>query len=208
MDAEGRNACHQLFLRLVNPGEGTEDTRRRIRRSELASLDESRSPMDAVIEAYGRHRLLSFDTDEITREPTVEIAHEALIGAWTRLHDWIVEAREDLRTHRRLIANADEWVSSGRDPSFLLTGARLERIASWASTTPVALGGERQFVDESLEHHQQEMRAEVVRATSERSLERRSTRRRRAIVAGLVAACLVAASLTVIATEPGTRRPS
>ncbi len=34
----GRDACRQLFLRLVTLGEGTEDTRRRVRRSELATL--------------------------------------------------------------------------------------------------------------------------------------------------------------------------
>ncbi len=35
MNEEGRDACRQLFLRLVTLGEGTEDTRRRMRRSEL-----------------------------------------------------------------------------------------------------------------------------------------------------------------------------
>ena len=203
MDVEGQNACQQLFLRLVSPGDGAEDTRRRVRSSELASLDVNRSRMDAVIQAFGRHRLLSFDTDEITREPTVEIAHEALIGAWTRLREWIVEAREDLRTHRRLLASADEWLASGGDPSFLLTGARLERLASWASQTPVALGRERQFVDESIERHEQEMRAEHARAAHERSLERRSARRRRAFVSVLAVASLVAASLTAIAVNRG-----
>ena len=50
--------------------------------------------MDAVIDAFGRHRLLSFDRDPSTREPTVEIAHEALLRAWARLRGWIDEARE------------------------------------------------------------------------------------------------------------------
>ena len=38
MNEAGRDACRQLFLRLVTLGEGTEDTRRRVRRSELATL--------------------------------------------------------------------------------------------------------------------------------------------------------------------------
>ena len=163
-DAAGRDAGRQLFLRLVTLGEGTEDTRRRVRRSELDALEVDRGSMDAVIEAFGRHRLLSFDRDEITREPTVELAHEALIHAWTRLRDWIDEAREDVRTHRRLVASADEWVGSGEEPSFLLTGARLEGLASWVSETPLALGRrERQFVEKSLERHEAEVQAERAR---------------------------------------------
>ena len=82
LDPAGRDACRQLFLRLVTIGEGAENTRRRVPRSELDSLEVDRRPMDAVIDAFGGHRLLSFDRDEASREPTVEIAHEALILAW------------------------------------------------------------------------------------------------------------------------------
>ena len=78
----GREACRQLFLRLVTLGEGSEDTRRRVRRSELMPLADPRA-MDGVIETFGRHRLLSFDRDPESREPTVEIAHEALLSAWS-----------------------------------------------------------------------------------------------------------------------------
>ena len=59
-------------------------------------------PTDAVIDAFGRHRLLSFDRDPASREPTVEIAHEALLDAWKRLRTWIDEGREDLRQNRRI----------------------------------------------------------------------------------------------------------
>ena len=84
MNEGARDACRQVFLRLVTLGEGSEDTRRRVRRSELQPLADART-MDGVLDAFGRHRLLSFDRDPATREPTVEIAHEALLGAWDRL---------------------------------------------------------------------------------------------------------------------------
>src|SRR5205085_2317845 len=83
MDGDGREACRQLFLRLVTLGDGTEETRRRVRRSELPPVEPR--AVDAVIETFGRHRLLSFDRDPSSREPTVEIAHEALLRAWERL---------------------------------------------------------------------------------------------------------------------------
>ena len=96
LNEAAQDACRQLFLRLVTLGEGTEDTRRRVRRSELLTLADARA-MDGVIETFGRHRLLSFDRDPDTREPTVEIAHEALLREWARLREWIEDAREDLR---------------------------------------------------------------------------------------------------------------
>src|SRR5262249_23234135 len=40
LDSIGREAARQLFLRLVTLGEGTEDTRRRVRRTELSALTE------------------------------------------------------------------------------------------------------------------------------------------------------------------------
>ena len=45
--------------------------------------------MDTVIDTYGKSRLLTFDRDPITRGPTVEVAHEALLRAWGRLRQWL-----------------------------------------------------------------------------------------------------------------------
>ena len=65
MNATGRDACRQLFLRLVTLGEGTEDTRRRVRRSELATLADPqtmdarhrdvRPPPAALVRSRSRH---------------------------------------------------------------------------------------------------------------------------------------------------------
>ena len=82
-----------------------------------------------------------------TQEPTVEVAHEALLEAWERLRGWIDDAREDVRMHRRLSDAAGEWERSGREPSFLLAGSRLDQFGSWGSTTSLALGlGERGYL--------------------------------------------------------------
>jgi hypothetical protein len=68
-----RDAARQLFLRLVTLGEGTEDVRRRVLRSELAAVDVEHAVMEDVIDAFGEERLLTFDFDPATREPTVEV---------------------------------------------------------------------------------------------------------------------------------------
>ena len=194
LDQAGREGCRQLFLRLVTLGEGSEDTRRRVRRSELAPLAEP-LVMEGVLEAFGRHRLLSFDRDPETREPTIEIGHEALLGAWDRLRDWIDEAREDIRTQRRLAFSVADWEASERDASFLLRGARLDQVRAWIETTTLALSeSDREYVRQSVT---------VQRTTQERerALARRLVRRLRSLVAVGVTAALVATTLTVIALD-------
>jgi DNA-binding SARP family transcriptional activator/WD40 repeat protein len=198
----GREAVRQLFLRLVTPGEGAADTRRRVSFSELLAIEADASAMESAIDTYGRHRLLTFDRDPSTREPTVEVAHEALLNAWERLRGWIEEGREDLRMHRRLSDAANEWERSGLEPSFLLTGSRLEQFDSWASTTSIALGpGERGYLVASTARRDTEHTAEAARQERERGVERRSVKRLRALVAVLTIAALVAATLTAVALD-------
>jgi WD40 repeat protein/serine/threonine protein kinase len=201
----GREACRQLFLRLVTLGEGTEDTRRRVRRSELLPLADALA-VDGVIETFGRHRLLSFDRDSESREPTVEIAHEALLAAWDRLNGWIDEARDDIRTQRQLSNAASEWATARKDGSFLLRGVRLEQAASWVETTNVALAShEKEYVRASVAERDTEQAAEEARRNRVVALERRSVRRSRALVAVFAVAALVATSLTVIASRQSDR---
>jgi WD40 repeat protein/DNA-binding SARP family transcriptional activator len=200
-----QDACRQLFLRLVTLGEGGEDTRRRVRRSALMPLGDPLA-MDGVIETYGRHRLLSFDRDPDTREPTIEIAHEAILTAWDRLRGWIDEARDDLRTLDRLAASAEEWRSSARDPSFLLRGSKLDRTEEWAASTSVAMADDdRAYLEESVGQRDRDRAAEDERRARERSLERRSAVRMRALVAVLTVAVVIAGTLTVLAVSQRNR---
>jgi WD40 repeat protein/DNA-binding SARP family transcriptional activator len=197
-----RDAVRELFLRLVMLGEGTPDTRRRVRLSELASVQADPRAMESALDAYGRHRLLTFDRDPGSREPTVEVAHEALLGAWDRLRGWIDEARDDLRIRNTLASAAADWEASGRDESFLLRGARLQRAASWAETTTVSPSAdEAAYLRASVERRDEERAAEAERQARERALERRSIRRLRGIVAAVTAAALVASVLTVVAVD-------
>ena len=125
----GREAIRQLFLRLVTIGEGVEDTRRRVRWSELTSIAPTKThPLWAVLDGYGKYRLLTFDHDPITREPTVEVAHEALIRTWGRLHQWVEEDRQNLLIQRRLATAALEWHSNGHETGYLASGARLAQF--------------------------------------------------------------------------------
>ena len=123
---DSNEAARQLFLRLVSLGEGEEDTRRRVLRSELLSIESTN--LTEVIDLFGQARLLTFDHHPTNREPTIEVSHEALLKEWSRLGTWLDESRADVRLQRMLTTAAAEWMESDQDPGFLLRGSRLVAI--------------------------------------------------------------------------------
>ena len=176
-------ACRQIFLRLVGADPTAQDTRRRVRRSELRQLELDPDAVEEVLASYGEHRLLTFDREPLTRTPTVEVAHEAILFRWERLHGWIEERRGDLLLHRRLVEAAAEWQDTGRDPEYLPREGRLAQFEAWADATDLALtAGERKFLAEA-------------RAAADATARRRA-RRRRATLAGFA---VLAAAASVLA---------
>lgn len=197
LNARGQRAARDLFLRLVSVGDDGDDTRRRIRRSELAAVSSEATALDGVIEQYGSFRLLSFDNDPVTRGPTVEVAHEALISKWPRFEGWVDEHRDDLLHERRIRDAAREWDEHGRDPSYLLRGGRLEQFRSWSEQTRVLPGP---LVDDYLEASQVAHDDDEREAAAQADRDQRLRRRSRLLVgtgAGLVL-LLVLAALAIV----------
>lgn len=152
LDEPGREAARQIFLQLISLGEDEEDTRRRVLTSELARLG-TPSSIGQVLDVYGRHRLLTFDRDPISRGPAVEIAHEALLSEWPRYRRWVEEARDDLRKQRRLARSAADWTASDQDRSYLLTGSRLDEAVAWRQDTDLVVKEQiDRYIAKSLEH--------------------------------------------------------
>jgi DNA-binding SARP family transcriptional activator len=198
LDPAAQDVARQVFLRLVAVTESGEEVRRRVRRPELESLEAG--TVAEVLERFGTHRLLTFDRDAASGEPTVEVAHEALLTRWGRLAGWIDTGRDDLRVHRAFTAEADAWVASGRHADYLATGARLGLFEEWSRTTAVQLAPtEHDYLTASLERRAAEAQQETDRLARERQLEQRSRTRLRALVAILAVATLVAGVLAVIA---------
>jgi hypothetical protein len=135
-----RELCRKIFLRLTQPGEGTEDTKRRVSFGELISAGTDAEATDEVVQRLADARLVTTEGGERRPEDRyVEVAHEALIQGWSELRKWIDADRAGLRTQRRLTEAAHEWESSGRDPSFLYGGARLAVAREWAEARPAEL---------------------------------------------------------------------
>jgi WD40 repeat protein len=171
-----RDLTRRTLLRLTQPGEGTEDTRRRAPLSELAD-------MEAVLDQLVGARLLT--TSSEGGEQLVDVSHEALIRAWPRLRGWIDADRATLRLHRRLADAARDWERLNRDVSALYRGARLAEARELDHHELNTL--EREFVAASAAYADREAR--------------RTRRRVAAIVAALLVGLLASGTAAVVAFE-------
>ena len=198
LPADQQAIAEQIFLRLVNLGEGTEDTRRRVRYSELSTLVNSTETLQTVLDAFGKYRLLTFDRDYSTREPTIEVAHEALIREWRRLQEWLDNNRNDIRLQRMLDLAATDWQSAKMDNSYLLSGTRLAQFAEWAETSSIALSQrESVFLQASLAEQRRQAKLDAQRQAEQLVLEQRARQRLQWIVGILVIASVIGLGLTV-----------
>src|SRR5262249_28254906 len=142
--------------------------------------------------------------DSETREPTIEIAHEALIRGWGRLRNWLDQNRNDIRL-QRMLANAEaDWRRADHDKSYLLGGARLVQVDEWSKNSKLALSYEEQiFLDASRAEYSQQKSIEAQRQAHELALERRARRRLQLIVAILVVASIAGIILTLFIYTQG-----
>ena len=205
LDADEQRTATQVFLRLVRPGRGTADSRRRLRLSELTALGLDPVALSTVLEAYGRHRLLSFDREEGNAAATVEVAHEALLWEWERLARWVDRHRTALRRHESFMVALGEWEESGRDARYLLSGGRLDEFAASNSDGAILLtDSERAFLQASVEQRAGQAADQEARALAMRRLERRSRRRLLALI-GAVAVLASGAVWAVLAIDSGPK---
>lgn len=176
---EQQQIVRRIMLRLTQPGEGTEDTRRRATMDELVTRTGESGAVENVTQAMADARLLT--TDEEPGKQVVDVSHEALIRGWPRLRKWIEEDRAGLRILRRLTEAAREWQPT-KDESLLYRGARLAQACEWRERNEGALNElEREFLDASL--------------AARRAVERR----RKIFIIGLAAGFIVAVVLAVLA---------
>ncbi|MFI9386439.1 helix-turn-helix domain-containing protein [Kutzneria sp. NPDC052558] len=174
LTSEQQRLVRGIFLRMVSPGDGTRDTKRRIARDELESGSE------AVLELLATARLVTLDATG------VEITHEALLHAWPRLHEWINSDRAGLRIRQQVTTAATAWRTEGRDPSALYRGSRLAAAREWAAD-------DREGVTST------PLVQEFLTASAHQA--NRAARRLRVVIAGLVALVLVASSAGIIAFQ-------
>lgn len=166
-DSAQRAAMRRCFGRLVSPSGDGGDLRRRVQTSDLGGEPSTLW----ILEQFGGARLLTFDRDRSTREPTVEVAHEALLREWPRLVEWLDQDRDLLRSSDAVAIAATNWHASGRSASDLYRGARLEAAARLASAAPDRLRSvDTEFIGASQRLAESQRRAEQQRVVRLRKM--------------------------------------
>ncbi len=218
LKAEEQELCRRLFVRLVQPGEGTEDTKRRASYREILPDDAARAEaVKSLVRTLADRdaRLITTEGTE-TADGVVEVAHEALIRGWTQLRRWVDAERAGLRTQRRLTEAAQEWAAATPEykADYLYSGAPLAVCREWVKTHHDELSAiEAAFLAASEKTAKDELEAERKRAQeaeareqeAKTSAERQNRLRRRWVVTA-IAACLFALSAGGLAWLADERR--
>jgi WD40 repeat protein/serine/threonine protein kinase len=165
LDAPQQAAIRQLLLQLVQVGEEGEPTRRRALQSDLIAAQPDREVLRQVLSQFSQARLLTFDRDPASRTPTVEVAHEALLRAWSRLGEWISTNREEIALTRRLVMSANEWEQSKQEASYLASGARLVQFEALAQRSPLTPRESRYVAASTAQARRNQRRAQVLMAS-------------------------------------------
>jgi len=193
-----KEIAREVFLRLTELGEGTEDTRRRATLSELVCQPAEAEQLRTVLNTLAEARLITINEDN------AEVAHEALIREWQRLHEWLTQDREGLILHRHLTEVAQEWEKHEYDASELYRGTRLAHAYEWAASNLERLNAlERNFLNASIEQEentelereaQRQRELKVAQELAETQIRAAKNLRRRAIyLVGVLALAVIAA---------------
>ena len=180
LDPAAQDCARWIFLSLTQLGEGTEDTRRRVRQADLtvakyppklvettlqtltaASLvvvnTDDHQPL-AQSRSPGEHKDIPDDVPALPPpEPTIEVVHEILIRHWSTLQWWLAENRTRLQIQRQIEHLAYLWQGHGRQADDLLRGKRLAEAEDlYINHTDELSQTVQEFIESSLEVRRQQ----------------------------------------------------
>ncbi|MEO0835786.1 MAG: caspase family protein, partial [Cyanobacteria bacterium J06642_3] len=148
LDVQSQDCARWIFLNLTQLGEGTEDTRRRVTKSDLVVAKYPAAVVDKTLQILTDAKLLVVNLDNgsnigqsrgtdhsaaddelfietMRQSATVEVVHEILIRHWSSLRWWLEENRSRLRSQRQIEQAAILWLQKQKQDDFLLGGVRL-----------------------------------------------------------------------------------
>jgi formylglycine-generating enzyme required for sulfatase activity len=167
---EQRDSLRTILLKLVMPGEGTADTRRRAQLEDLVPAGQTVESIQALLKPLADARLLTTGHDEEGTVETVEIAHETLIRAWPTLGRWIAQARDDLRFYIQVQEAARGWAANAESDDFLWRGLHLAIAVAWQERAqPSLTDREERFL--RISHTQEQARLAEQEAARQRDLD-------------------------------------
>ena len=128
---EDQGIARRVFLGLVQLGEGSKDTRRRVELKRLVSHQDILDRVKQVIDRFANPitRLITLANDGGAE--TAEVTHEALFDNWQQLKDWLDSSRSDLRFQRWLDDAVMFWHDNGRLEGNLWRSPNLDLLRSY-----------------------------------------------------------------------------
>ncbi|MEH2237387.1 nSTAND1 domain-containing NTPase, partial [Nostoc sp.] len=175
-----KQKVRRIFIQLVRPGEGTEDTRRIAIKAELE--EQSWSLVKQLADAR-----LVVTSRNLASQETVEVVHEALIRNWGELREWMNTNRVFRAWQERLRAEMYQWEQTQRDEGALLRGATLTEAQEKLEQRREELSkGEQEFIETSVALRDRE--------------EKQRQRRRQLGVSGLAGGLVLALGLSGLAS--------
>ncbi|MBN3923943.1 MAG: WD40 repeat domain-containing protein, partial [Nostoc sp. NMS4] len=157
---EEKEKVRRIFIQLVRPGEGAEDTRRIAMKAELG--EQSWSLVKKLADAR-----LVVTSRNLSSQETVEVVHEALIRNWGELREWMNTSRVFRAWQERLRGAKGQWEATNRDSGSLLRGAALAEAEEKLKERPEDLIDEKEFIEESIREQQRLQQAEAARRKRE-----------------------------------------
>ncbi|MEH2056126.1 MAG: hypothetical protein V7K97_08210 [Nostoc sp.] len=124
LNTSEKQQVSRIFMQLVRPGEGTEDTRRLATKAELSEDNWS------LVQYLADERLV-VTSRSVDEQETVEVAHEALIQHWQLLQSWIDENHSQIIQKNRIERLALEWEDNKKSQDYLLQGKQLNEAQAF-----------------------------------------------------------------------------
>ncbi|MEA5497788.1 WD40 repeat domain-containing protein [Limnoraphis robusta] len=171
LNEQEKEQVRRIFVQLVRPGAGTEDTRRVATKAELndSNWDLVKKLADSRLVVTSRTVITREITDHSQPQPdnikeqeTVEVVHEALIRNWGQLRQWMETDREFRTWQERLRASMGYWQEKNRDNGLLLRGAALSQAEEQLEKRGDELSpDEREFIEKSRQYKQRKRQRNI-----------------------------------------------
>lgn len=167
-DAE-KQIAREIFKRLTQPGQGTQDIRRIAFFKELIPANADDSEVSTVVQKLAAARLIT--TDEQGNQNTVTLSHEKLIEAWPWLAKLVDENRDSMILLNKISEDAFAWNKDKRDIGYLYSSGRLETIRDQILAKGLKLNAlAQEFIDASLVEQTKREQAKAQQRRRERRL--------------------------------------
>ena len=172
LSAVEKEKAERIFIQLIRPGEGTEDTKRKATRGEVGEENWD------LVKELANQRLVVTGWDESSQQETVEIVHEALIREWGMLRGWIQSNRRFRIWQEQLQLEVVKWLKKcqNREEKYLLSGGNLGEAEGW-------------YFDEKYRDYLSDVQGEFIRESLEkrdRKIKEEKRKQRRTILGSAV----------------------